>query len=123
MPRRIDNPTRIPRVDKKFLEEFVGRVTTGTGDVSVAHMIAEPGWVEPFQHPEFMEITIVVRGRLKIEGDDGAFDAAAGEVVMSLPGERVRYSNPFDEQSEYYAVCVPAFSPDTVHREGEIEAK
>jgi mannose-6-phosphate isomerase-like protein (cupin superfamily) len=86
-------------------------------------MIAEPGWTEPFQRPEFTEVTIVVRGRLRIEGDEGSFDAGAGEVVFSAPGERIRYSNPFDEQSEYYAICVPAFSPDTVHREGEIEAK
>jgi ethanolamine utilization protein EutQ (cupin superfamily) len=86
-------------------------------------MIAEPGWTEPFQRPEFTEITIVVRGRLRVDGDAGSFDANAGDVVLSLPGERVRYSNPFDQQSEYYAVCVPAFSPDSVHREGEIEAK
>ena len=123
MPRKIATPTRIPRADKKLLEEFVGRVHTGTTALSVAHMIAEPGWTEPFQRPDFTEATIVIRGSLRVDSDAGSFEVAAGEVVLSEPGERVRYSNPFDEDCEYYAVCVPAFSLDTVHREGEIQAR
>jgi mannose-6-phosphate isomerase-like protein (cupin superfamily) len=100
-----------------------GRVHTGTQALSIAHMIAEPGWTEPFQRPEFAEATIVLRGRLLVEHDRGAIDVGPGEVVLCDPGERVRYSNPFDEDTEYWSVCVPAFSPDSVHREGEIEAK
>jgi len=120
MPRKIDSPTRIPRPDKKLLEEYVGRVNTGSAGVSVAHMIAEPGWTEPFQKPEFTEATIVIRGRLRVDHDEGSFDVGAGEVVLSEPGERVRYSNPFDEDCEYWAVCVPAFSLGTVHREAPL---
>lgn len=123
MVRKVDKATLISRPDQKFLEEFVGRVHTGTGLLSVAHMIAEPGWTEPFQTPEFTEVTIQVRGRLRVDFDGGSVDLGPNEVAVCEPGERVRYSNPFDEASEYWSVCVPAFHPDAVHREEEIRPR
>lgn len=113
----IPSPQVIPVPGGKLIEEFVGRVSTGSTDVSVAHMKAPPGWSEPAQIPAFAEITVMVAGRLRVELPDATLDLAAGEAIRIEPGVRVRYGNPFDEPNEYYAICLPAFSPDTVNRE------
>ena len=117
MIKKITNPTRIPVPDGKRIDEHVGRVHTSTAAVSVAHMTAPPGWGEPFQQPDFDEVTIVVRGAVRVEHDGGMLDVSAGETVLVEAGERIRYSNPFDAETEYWAVCVPAFSPERAHRE------
>jgi mannose-6-phosphate isomerase-like protein (cupin superfamily) len=118
MPTHITHPTRIavPGQPPKVIEEYVGLVNSGTADVSVARMVAPPGWAEEAQRPEFDEYTIVLRGLLRVESDDGVLDVRAGEGVVTRRGERVRYST-VDEEAEYVAVCLPAFSPDTVNRE------
>jgi mannose-6-phosphate isomerase-like protein (cupin superfamily) len=100
----------------KRIAEFVGRVNTGTAEVSIAHMTSPPGWTEPGQTPEFDEYTVVLRGTLRVESRDGAMDVRAGQGIVARKGEWVRYSTP-GEGAEYVAVCVPAFSPGTVHRE------
>lgn len=118
MPVHITQPVRIPAPGAKVIEEHVGRASTGTESASVAHMIAPPGWDEPFQAPDFDEVTIVVRGTMRVTHGDGIeTDVRAGETILCGAGERIRYSNPFDEEAEYWAVCAPAFSPDTVRRE------
>ena len=94
-------------------------MNTKTDDVSVAHMIAPPGWSEPAQTPAFDEITIMVRGTMTIEVGDEVVELAAGQAIRTAAGVRVRYSNPYDAESEYWAVCLPAFSIDTVNREAE----
>jgi mannose-6-phosphate isomerase-like protein (cupin superfamily) len=101
----------------KSIEEFVGRVNSGTGAVSIARMKSPPGWLEPEQTPEFDEYTVVLRGSLHIKVKDGEFDVAAGQAVIVKAGDRVQYSSPSPEGAEYIAVCIPAFSPETVHRE------
>ncbi len=117
MPVHITSPVRIPVPGGKLIEEHVGRASTGTASTSVAHMIAPPGWDEPFQTPDFDEVTIVVRGTVRVEHGDGVeTDVQAGETILCRAGERIRYSNPSGEEAEYWAVCAPAFSPDTVHR-------
>ena len=117
MIKKITQPTRIPVPGNKIIEEHVGRVHTGTETLSVAHMIAPPGWDEPFQQPTFDEVTIVVRGTMRVEHDGGEMDVAAGETVLVEAGERIRYSNPFEAEAEYWAVCTPAFSPEAAHRD------
>jgi len=102
----------------KLIDEYVGRLNTKHGNVSVAHMRSPAGWQEPGQTPEFEEYTVVLRGRLRVTHSEGAFDVLAGQAVIAHPGEWVRYSTP-DEATEYIAVCVPAFSPATVHRDDE----
>ncbi|MEO0558096.1 MAG: cupin domain-containing protein [Bacteroidota bacterium] len=120
MPRHLAEPTRIPGPGGKTIEEFVGRVNSETASLSVAHMIAPGGWEEPAQTPQFDEVTIVLRGTMRVEHAGGHLDVRAGETVLCEAGERVRYSNPLlDEECEYWAVCAPAFSPDTVRREAE----
>ncbi len=114
---KISEPAEIPAPGAKHIREFFGRVRTNTGRFSVAHMIAPPRWEEPFQQPEFDEITIVIRGRLRVEHEGGEEVLVAGEVVHVEAGERVRYSNPFDENVEYWSICIPAFSEDKVNRE------
>lgn len=115
--RHITAPTRIPVPGDKLIEEHVGRANTGTSSLSVAHMVAPPGWDEPYQTPDFDEVTIVLRGTMRVEHDGGVVDVAAGETVLVEAGERIRYSNPGDGECEYWAVCAPAFSPETVNRE------
>ena len=110
-------PFRVPTTDGKLIEEHVGLASTGTSGYSVAHMVAPPGWGEPPQRPEFDEITIVVRGRKRFEIDGDTVELGPGESLLIRAGARVRYANPFGEPCEYWSVCVPAFSPDTVHRE------
>ncbi|HYE96853.1 MAG TPA: cupin domain-containing protein [Rubricoccaceae bacterium] len=117
MPRKISSPAAIPVPGGKVIEEHVGRVNTGTTALSVAHMVAPPGWTEPFQRPAFDEVTIVLRGTMRVEHDGGATDVGPGETVLVERGERVRYGNPFDAPCEYWAVCAPAFSVEGARRE------
>jgi mannose-6-phosphate isomerase-like protein (cupin superfamily) len=118
-PTLIDKPTVIEAAGNKpkIIQEYVGRVNSDTGDVSVAHMRSPSGWVEPAQTPEFDEYTLVLRGSLRVEFEGGAMEVGAGQAVVARRGERVRYSTPGPDGAEYVAVCVPAFSPDTVNRD------
>jgi mannose-6-phosphate isomerase-like protein (cupin superfamily) len=119
MPTLIDKPTRVQAAGNKpkLIDEYVGRVNSMTSGVSVAHMRSPGGWVEPGQTPEFDEYTVVLRGVLHVEFKGGSFDVKAGQAVIAHQGEWVRYSTPGDEGAEYLAVCVPAFSPESVHRD------
>ena len=119
MPRHIAQPTRIEAAGNKpkLIDEYIGRVNTSTTAASVAHMRSPSGWVEPGQRPEFDEYTVVLRGALHIEYEGGAMDVAAGQAVITQAGEWIRYSTPHPEGAEYIAVCLPAFSIDTVHRD------
>jgi mannose-6-phosphate isomerase-like protein (cupin superfamily) len=119
MPRLISQPKRIHAHGHppKVIEEYIGRVNSQTADLSIARMVSPTGWSEPPQTPEFSEYTVVLRGVLRVETDDGMFDVAEGQAIIVQAGERVRYSTPGREGAEYIAVCLPAFSPETVHRE------
>jgi mannose-6-phosphate isomerase-like protein (cupin superfamily) len=119
MPTLIRNATRIEAAGNKpkLIDEHVGRVNSGTEAVSVAHMRSPGGWQEPGQTPEFDEFTVVLRGVLRVEHHGGAIDVGAGQAVIAHKGEWVRYSTPGEEGAEYIAVCLPAFSPGTVHRD------
>ena len=119
MPRLIDAPAVVAAAGSKpkRIEEFAGRVNSGHTGVSVARMVSPPGWVEPGQRPEFEEITLVLRGTLRVEHDGGALDVHAGQAVVTAAGEWIRYSTPGPDGAEYIAVCLPAFSPTTVHRD------
>ncbi|HXY35514.1 MAG TPA: AraC family ligand binding domain-containing protein [Planctomycetaceae bacterium] len=119
MPTLIDMPAAIPAAGDppKQISEFVGRVATRETAVSVARMVSPAGWREPGQRPEFLEITLVLRGSVRVEHESGAFDARAGQAVVTRPGEWIRYSTPEPGGAEYVAVCVPAFSPHSVHRD------
>jgi mannose-6-phosphate isomerase-like protein (cupin superfamily) len=119
---RNPQPFRVPTTDGKLIEEHIGQASTGTAQYSVAHMVAPPQWSEPHQRPEFDEVTIVVRGRKRFEIDGETVELHAGESLLIKAGARVRYSNPFDVECEYWSICVPAFSPATVHREEETAA-
>lgn len=116
MPRVIDAPTRIPVPGGKTIDEYVGRARTGTESVSVAHMVAPPGWEEPAQTPEFDEITIVLKGTVLVEHEGGVLEVHAGQAVITDAGERIRYASA-GAGAEYVAVCLPAFAPELVHRE------
>ena len=117
MPRLIAAPTEVAAAGTppKLIREVVGRVNTGDGEVSIAHMTSPPGWAEPWQSPDFDEWTYVLSGRVVVEYDGGRLDVTAGQAVHAAAGERVRYSTP--EGADYVAVCRPAFSPETVHRD------
>lgn len=117
MPRFIAAPARVPVPGGKVIDEYVGRRNTGTEIASVAHMVAPPGWEEPAQTPEFDEITVVLKGLLRVEHEGGVTDVAAGQAVVTHAGERVRYFVG-EEGAEYVAVCLPAFDPDLANREG-----
>jgi len=119
MPRLIESPTVVPAAGTrpKRIEEYAGRASTGHMAVSVARMVSPGGWVEPGQTPEFEEITVVLRGLLRVEHRGGVLEVRAGQAVVTSPGEWVRYSTPRDEGAEYVAVCLPGFSPATVHRD------
>jgi mannose-6-phosphate isomerase-like protein (cupin superfamily) len=121
MPRRIEGPTRIQASGNKPKEiaEYVGRVSSGTSAVSIAKMKSPPGWIEPGQTPEFDEFTLVLAGMLRVEGRDRTLDVHGGQAVIVPAGEWVRYSSPEADGAEYVAVCLPAFSPATVHRDDE----
>jgi mannose-6-phosphate isomerase-like protein (cupin superfamily) len=115
--RFVTRPTRIPVPGDKIIEELFGRVNTGTEGFSLAHMVAPVGWSEPAQTPDFGELTIMMRGRIRVEIDGDVVDVEAGQAIWCEPGHGVRYSNPFPEENEYFALCLPAFSPDTAHRD------
>jgi hypothetical protein len=119
MPTLISQPAVVPAVGTppKRIEEFAGRVNSGHRTVSVARMVSPAGWKEPGQRPDFEEITVVLRGLLRVEHEAGSLDVCAGQAVVTAPGEWVRYSTPEDGGAEYVAICVPAFSPATVHRD------
>jgi len=120
VPTLIQAPTRIQAAGNlpKLIDEYVGLVNTRQGRLSVAHMRSPAGWQEPGQKPEFEEYTIVLRGRLRVRHQQGTFDVIAGQAVIAHPGEWIQYSTP-DEATEYIAICLPAFSPVTVHRDDE----
>jgi mannose-6-phosphate isomerase-like protein (cupin superfamily) len=117
MPELIDAPARIPVPGGKVIDEYVGRVRTGTVAVSVARMVAPGGWEEPAQSPDFDEVTVVLRGVVRVEHGGGAIDVCAGQALRTRAGERVRYTTPTDEGADYVAVCLPAFDPDLAHRD------
>lgn len=117
MPELIDTPVRVEAAGEppKLIDEFAGRASNGEERVSVARMRSPAGWSEPGQRPEFDEYTLVVSGTLRVEGEDGTLEVPAASAVLVRAGEWVRYSTP--EGAEYVAVCLPAFSPGTVHRD------
>ena len=121
MPQLIDTPSRVEAAGTKpkRIDEFVGRVNTDEARVSIARMQSPEGWVEPGQRPEFDEWTLVLDGTLSVEHEGGALDVRAGQAILVRGGEWVRYSTPYAGGAEYVAVCLPAFSPDTVHRDDD----
>jgi quercetin dioxygenase-like cupin family protein len=118
MPRLISSPTIVQAAGTppKRIEEYTGRVNSGHTAVSVARMVSPPGWQEPGQRPQFEEITVVLKGTVRVEHEGGTLDVSAGQAVVTAPGEWVRYSTPHGS-AEYVAVCLPAFSMETVHRD------
>src|SRR5829696_3481762 len=118
MPRLIKEPKIATAAGNKpkRIEEYVGRISSGHVNVSIARMVSPGGWIEPAQQPEFEEITIVLRGTLRVESEGGVLDVQRGQAVITQAGERVRYSTPGDDGAQYIAVCLPAFSPQTVNR-------
>jgi mannose-6-phosphate isomerase-like protein (cupin superfamily) len=125
MPILIQQPTEIKARGNvpKIIKEFVGRVNSKTAEVSVAHMKSPGGWVEPGQRPEFNEYTVVLKGVLRVASEQGHMDVEAGQAVIVPAGEWVQYSSPDPRGAEYIAVCLPAFAPGTVHRDGDISRK
>jgi mannose-6-phosphate isomerase-like protein (cupin superfamily) len=121
MPELIHRPTRVTAAGNKpkIIEEYIGRVATQSQNVSVARMQSPAGWIEPGQTPEFDEFTIVLRGLLRVRHSGGTLDVSAGQAVITRAGEWVQYSTPEPEGAEYIAVCLPAFSMETVHRDTE----
>lgn len=119
MPTLIPQPTRIEAAGNKpkLIDEYIGRVNSKTSATSVAHMRSPGGWIEPGQAPSFDEFTVVLKGVLRVEHKGGSLDVRAGQAVIAHAGEWVRYSTPEESGAEYIAVCVPAFSMDTVHRD------
>ena len=119
MPKLIEKPTRVEASGNKpkLIDEYVGRVNSGTAGASVAHMRSPSGWVEPGQTPEFEEYTVVLKGMIRVEHSGGAMDVHAGQAIVTHAGEWIRYSTPGPDGAEYIAVCLPAFSMDTVHRD------
>ena len=121
MPQLIERPQLIEAAGNKpkLIREYVGRVNTNSPGVSIAHMTSPPGWIEPGQRPEFDEYTVVLRGALRVDYDGGTFEVQAGQATLARAGEWVRYSTLSEEGADYIAVCLPAFSPETVHRDRE----
>ncbi len=119
MPELISGPSRVAAAGEppKLIDEYVGRANTGKSELSIAHMRSPSGWAEPGQRPEFDEFTIVLHGTLVVESETGQLTVRAGQGVHTRPGEWVRYSTPADGGAEYISVCLPAFSPGTVHRD------
>ena len=120
MPTLINKASRITAAGNKpkVIDELIGRVNSGHAQISVARMRSPAGWIEPGQTPEFEEYTVVLSGVLRVESLQGVLDVQEGQAVIAHPGEWVRYSTPESEGAEYIAVCLPAFSPATVHRDG-----
>jgi mannose-6-phosphate isomerase-like protein (cupin superfamily) len=119
MAELIESATRIPVPGGKVIDEYVGRVNSGEAGISVAHMVAPGGWVEPAQQPGFDEFTLVLRGTVRVEHPGGVFDVRAGQAVVTRAGEKVRYTTPDADGAEYVAICLPAFSPDLANRDPE----
>src|SRR5215218_9264085 len=119
MPRLIETPAVVQAAGNKpkRIEEYAGRVNSGHAAVSIARMRSPGGWQEPGQRPDIEEITVVLDGMVRVEYEGGAIEVAAGQAIVTAPGEWVRYSTPLPGGAEYIAVCLPAFSPDTVHRD------
>lgn len=120
MPRLIAGPTQIEAAGTppKIIREYIGRVNSATAALSVAHMTSPSGWAEPGQRPEFDEYTVVLRGALHVECEGGeVIEVKAGQAIITNAGEWIRYSTPGPDGADYIAVCLPAFSPDTVHRD------
>ena len=119
MPTMIKSPSIIKAAGNKpkIIEEFIGRVNSKTKELSIARMKSPEGWIEPGQKPEFDEFTIVLKGSLKVETKNDSFEVKAGEAIITHKGEWIKYSTPLPEGAEYIAVCVPAFSPETVNRD------
>jgi mannose-6-phosphate isomerase-like protein (cupin superfamily) len=119
MPVHIATPTRVTAAGNlpKLIDEYVGRMNSASSAVSIAYMRSPAGWIEPGQTPDFDEYTVVLRGSLRVTHRDGAFEVRAGEAVIARRGEWVQYSTPGGDGAEYVAVCVPAFSPESVHRD------
>jgi mannose-6-phosphate isomerase-like protein (cupin superfamily) len=119
MPQLVASPVVIQAAGNKpkIIEEFVGRPSTNTSSVSIARMLSPSGWEEPAQRPDFQEITVVLKGTLRVEHENGELLVHVGQAVIALPGEWVRYSTPGAEGAEYIAICLPAFSSDLVHRD------
>ncbi len=117
--KKIEKPTEIKAHGNKpkIIQEFIGRVNSNTGDTSIAKMISPEGWVEPGQTPEFDEYTVVLNGTLCVKTKEEKFEIKAGEAFIASKGEWVQYSTPYTEGAEYIAVCLPAFSPQSVHRD------
>jgi mannose-6-phosphate isomerase-like protein (cupin superfamily) len=125
MPTLIPAPAVVAAAGTKpkRIEEYVGRVNSGHAAVSVARMVSPEGWVEPGQRPEFEEITVVLRGCLRVESAQDVLDVRAGQAIVAHPGEWIRYSSPEPGGAEYVAICLPAFSMDSVHRDEPLEGK
>ena len=123
MAKKIDGPTVIMAAGNKpkRIEEFFGRINSGSSDVSIARMVSPVGWIEPGQQPEFDEYTVVLKGRLHVRTEAETVIVSAGEGIFTLKGEWVQYSTPGPEEAEYIAICLPAFSPETVHRNPTVE--
>jgi ethanolamine utilization protein EutQ len=121
MPTLVAQPTRITAAGNKpkLIDEYIGRVNSETRAVSVAHMRSPQGWEEPGQTPEFDEFTVVLKGTLRVRHKNGEMDVASGQAVIAHGGEWVQYSTPLEGGAEYIAVCAPAFSMDTVHRDSQ----
>jgi mannose-6-phosphate isomerase-like protein (cupin superfamily) len=119
VPTKIESPTIVEAAGSKpkLIEEYIGRLNSRTEGVSIARMKSPPGWVEPGQTPEFDEFTVVLRGVLRVASKNGSTDIHAGEAVIAHKGEWIQYSTPGADGAEYIAVCLPAFSPGTVHRD------
>jgi ethanolamine utilization protein EutQ len=119
MPTLLPHPTRVNAVGNKpkLIDEYIGRVNSKTSAASVAHMRSPEGWEEPGQTPEFDEFTVVLKGMVRVRHREGSVDVAAGQAVIAHAGEWVQYSTPKEGGAEYIAVCLPAFSMDTVHRD------
>lgn len=119
MPTFIEKPVIVEAAGNvpKVIEEFIGGASRGTGAVSIAHMTSPAGWEEPGQRPDFDEFTVVLAGRLVVEHADGRMEVRAGQAIHARPGEWVRYSSPEPEGADYLSVCLPAFSPGSVHRD------
>ncbi len=112
-----ESPFIVPTEDGKYIAEHFGLATDGNANISIAHMKAPPGWSEPFQTPEFDEFTFIIKGQKQFLIDGEKVVLKAGQSIKIHKGTRVQYSNPFEEECEYLAICMPAFSMDTVHRE------
>ena len=115
MPQLIAAPTQIPVPGNKIIDEYIGRLNSGDTQASIAHMRSPAGWSEPGQRPDFDEYTVVLKGVIRVEHEAGVTEVKAGQAIIARKGEWVRYSTP--DGAEYMAICVPAFTPDTVHRD------